>query len=356
MTVSVASRRIDRLNRISDLGQLVLGLIDPRLAWLNWAIADTLAVYRFDDEDALVAGVQAGLHASPLLLMPALGLLVGPLRLMALAPDDVAGLVAAERPGCGKVATAAARKVLANNMLLAEIDLADGAALLADLKVDTAPLFQCMTLADRLAMHALVGTEAAANPPPPLALQQDAAAFALAESWTALEFADYFQAYLTYVAAMEAGGDSTEVRAALVGNAVAMLKPMLFGALECPRVDGPKPQLEVAVALDEWRAIPRRLGFSRLSQGVQQLIAYTGFTDQDEDEAKVLVAAYLAGAQALLASRPLGPGTLGQDGSSWTFNVESDSEAATVALGADGVITLSSYRPLPKRAAASSTS
>lgn len=356
MTVSVASRRIDRLNRISDLGQNVLGLIDPHLAWLNWAIGDPSAVYRFDDEDALVAGVQAGLHAGPLLLLPALGLLVGPLRLMALAPDELASLVAAEQPSCGEVATAAARAVLAGNGLLAQADLADGTALLADLKVDGAPLLQCMALADRIAMHALVGIEAAVAPPPPLALQQDAAAFALAESRTPLEFSDYFQAYLIYVAAMQAGGDSTEVRAALVLNAVAMLKPILFGALECPCVDGPKPQLEVAVALDEWRAIPRRLGFSRLSRGVQQAIAYAGFTDQDQAEAAALVTAYLAGAQALLASQPLGPGMLGQDGASWTFGVRSDREEAIVALGADGIITLSSYRPRPKPAAASSTS
>jgi hypothetical protein len=355
MTVSVASRRIDRLHRISESARLVLGLIDHGPAWLDWAIADPVARYHFANEETLVAGVQTGLHADPLLLLPALGLLVGPPRLMALAPASLKILAAAERPRCGEVATTAALTVLADNGLYTQGGLANGATFLADL-VGPAPLFQCLSLNDRLALHALVATEAAAVPPPPMALQRDAANFALAESRTPLEFGDYFQAYLTYVAAMEAGGDSPDVRAALVRAALSTLEPPLFGALDCPRVDGPGAQLEVADALDEWRMMGRRLGFSRQSQGAQQVITYAGYSGQDLEEAEALVAAYLAGAQALLASRPLGPGTLGQDGASWTFAVQSDSEQAIVALGADGIITLSSYRPLPKPAAASSTS
>ena len=348
MTVSVAGRPIHQRAGIHEPGRLVLELIDGGSEWLDWAMKAPQALYHFDDETALVAGVQAGLHASPFLLLRKRGLMVSPATLMTLSRADLKALAQGEQPGNGKAATARADKVVSDHKLVTQADLADGATFLTELKVAGEPVFQFMGFGDRLAIHRLFQVSIRSDAPSE-ALQQEAAAFAIVQSQTPLEFADFYLAYLQYVAALAAKGtqpaDRAE-RAALVETAVYTLRPLLFHALECPRVDGPTAPWEVSTAVQEWLMMGRQLGFSRLSQGVQQVIAYSGFAGQDDpDEAEGIVGAYLAGAQALLASQELGPGRIGQDGASYSYHVESSSTQADIALGADGIVTLSSFRP-----------
>ncbi|HKR24817.1 MAG TPA: hypothetical protein VJS15_06125 [Allosphingosinicella sp.] len=347
MTVSVAGRPIHHRAGIHEPGRLVLGLIDGGAEWLDWAIDAPQALYHFDDETALVAGVQDGLHASPFLLLRQRGLMVSPATLMTFSRADLKALAQGERPGNGKAATARADKVVSDHKLATQADLADGSAFLTELKVADEPVFQFMGLGDRLAMHGLF-QESIRSEAPEEALQQEAAAFAVGQSQSPLEFADFYLAYLQYVATLAAKGTQPQDpadRAALVEAAVHILEPLLFHALECPRVDGPTAPWEVATAIQEWLMMGRQLGFSRLSQGVQQVIAHAGYTGQDSDEAEGIVAAYLAGAQALLASQELGPGRIGQDGASYAYHVESSSMQADIALGPDGIVTLSSFRP-----------
>ena len=347
MTVSVAGRPIYHRAGIHEPGRLVLELIDGGSEWLDWAMKAPQALYHFDDDTALVAGVQDGLHASPFLLLRKRGLMVSPATLMTFSRADLKALAQGERPGNGKAATARADKVVSDHALVTQADLADGATFLTELKVADEPVFQFMGFGNRLEIHRLF-QESIRSDAPDESLQQEAAAFAIGQSQSPLEFADFYRAYLQYAAALAAKGtqpkDPAE-REVLVEAAIHTLEPLLFHALECPRVEGPTAPWEVATAIQEWLMMGRQLGFSRLSQGVQQVIAHAGFAGQDPDDAEGIVGAYLAGAQALLASQELGPGLIGQDGASYAYHVESSSAQADVALGPDGIVTLSSFRP-----------
>jgi hypothetical protein len=344
MTVSVASRQINSLTGISELGRLVLSFVDGGLEWLNWAIADPRARYHFEDESALVAGVQAGLHASPFLLLPVSTVLVSPVKLMTIGQADLLTLQLVERGNTSPTVTTRATQILTTQGIVTQAQLAGGMALLNQWKLTGKPLFQCMGFADQLAMFGLL------NDPGETGLddyQQEAANFAVVQATTPVEFCDYFRAYLQQIAHVATLKETPDQRQALVQDALDTLLPLMFDALDCPRVEGLVAPWEVAEAIDEWLMMGRQLGFSRVSLAVQQVIANTGFRQQTGADAALIVNVYLAGAQALLKSAELGPGQLGQDGATCVFQVAAKGGTAIVNLGADGIITLASYIPPP---------
>lgn len=356
MTVSVASRHIHRLSALSEPARLVLGLIQGGRDWLEWAIHDPRARYHFDDESALVAGIQPGLHGSPLLLLRSLGLLAGPVKLMTIDPPDLRFLTQMNKGGARDGGAVRLKKIRAVYGLVTQAELAEIPAFLKELGVAGAPVFQAMGFDEQLALHAFLCDEDRLPGPDH---REEAATFAVAHAATPLEFVDYFRAYRHYVAAARHLPREPKARMACVGEAIEMLLPLLYNALDCPRVDGLIPPWEVAAAIDEWLMMGRRLGFSRLSQGAQQVIAHTDFprSDGGEDEARAIVANYLAGAQALLGSAELGRGQIGQDGASCTFEPRSELGTAVVALGAGGIITLTLFsRAVPEEPALPSTS
>ena len=342
MSVSVAGRQIHRLVMLSESARIVLGLIDGGVDWLEWAIRHPRARYHFSDERALVEAVQAGLHGSVLLLMPGLGLKVGPAKLMTLDPEDLCILVAA------RTEERRVKKILADHDLVTQAELARDRPILEDKLELGEPLplvLQGMGFDDQLSIHALLWPE---QPLPESAPPAEAAAFAIELAASPLEFADYYRAYLQYLAAAPPRPLGEQGRMARVRDAIESLEPLLYDALDCPRIDG-HAHWEVALAIDEWLLMGRRLGFSRLSRGAQQIIAHTSYPCcEDEEEARRIVAAYLVGAQVLLGSAKLGPRWIAQDGISSSFPIRSDVEQAVVALSPDGIITLGGFWTLPE--------
>jgi hypothetical protein len=340
MTVSVASRSVSSPAGISELGRLALGFIDGGTQWLDWAIHDAGARYHFADESALVAGVQAGLHASPFALLPTLGLMVSPVKLMTIGVSDLRSLAAGEAGGKSATVSAQVKRILRAHGLATQADLASVQPFLDGLKVAAAPVFQCPGFGDRLALLELMS----ADGKPAADLQAEAAAFAVEQGRTPREFVDYYRAYLDHAAALGAQADTPKKRAASARAALDTLLPLLFAALDCPRVDGLVAPWEVSAAIDQWLTMGRRVGFARLSLGVGQVIANGGFKEQTGAEARQIVDTYLAAAQALLSSAEPGPGLMGQDGASVRFPVKAAGGEAIVDLGPDGIISLGSYR------------
>lgn len=343
MTVSVAGRLVPRVSALSDSARLVLNLIDGGVEWLEWAIVHPRARYHFDSEEALVSAVQIGLHGWHLLLLRAIPLLIGPAKLMELHGRDLRVLAAAKGDG------PRVDEVLHRYRLVTQLDLARDVAALGKLVGDRPlPVLQGMALEDQLEIHALL--ERDGDLPDPH--HKEAALFAGERAGTPREFADYFRAYLRYVAKDPSPPRDTEARKARVGDAIDLLLPMLFEALECPCVEGAVAPWEVAEAINEWLAMGRRLGFSRRTQLAEQVIAHTSFARRDSDqEAPRIVAGYLVGAQTLLGSGELGRRRLGQDGTSSTFRIRSEAEEAVVTLGRQGVVALAVFRPLPEEPA-----
>jgi hypothetical protein len=344
MTVSVAGRLVPRVTALSDTARIVLCLINGGVEWLEWAIFHPRARYHFESEEALVAAVQVGLYATPLLWLPAAGLLVGPAKLMTLHRHDLRILARAKEEG------PRLRDILDRYRLATQAELAEVRPRLERLTGKPQPLLQGMTFDDQLDIYAILEREA-------WSLEDDrygeAARFAAGRAQTPHEFADYFRAYLHYVAKDPHLPRSPDARMRKVGDSIDLLLPFLFEALDCPRIESGVADWEVAEAINEWLAMGRRLGFSRLSQGAEQVIANTDFARRDDDqEVPRIAAAYLAGAQALLGSGELGHRHLGQDGVSWTYVVRSDAEEALVTLGREGVIALAIFRALPEEPAA----
>lgn len=269
MTVSVANRLIQDASALSPLGRLSLAFIDGGREWLAWAIAQTTARYDFADETLLVGEVQMGLHATRLALLPNLQLWVSPIKLMTLGLPNLRVLAQAEGGDDSAVVAAQVGKIFADHQLATCTDLAAGTALLAELGLSTAPLFQAMDFDDRLALWRLARLSPPSSDLSP-ELRQEAATFAAAQARTAQEFCDYFRVYLD-CAADRLSATPTQ-RAEAASTALKALLPLLFGTLDCPQVEGLPSPAEVEAAVSNWLARGKQVGFVRLSQPVQQIV------------------------------------------------------------------------------------
>jgi hypothetical protein len=370
MSVSVAGRLVPRSTALSDSARFVLGLIEGGVEWLTWAILHPRARYHFASEEDLVGAVQVGLHGWRLLLMRDIHLLVGPAKLMTLHRRHLRTLIEA------KTCTGRVAEILQRYRLVTQTELAGDAAALSNLVGGKPlPVLQGMAFDDQLEIHALLKPdrqlraaerdeefwededdeilpEIDDDEPLPEGDRKEAALFAAERAVTPREFADYFRAYVFYVEADHAHRHRHGPRKPNVDEAMDVLLPLLFDALDCPTVGTAVAPWEVAEAIGDWVAMGRLLGFSRRSQLAEQVIAHTAFARRDcDDPAPRIVAAYLAGAQALVASGDLGRRRLGQDGISSSFRIRSEAEEAVVTLGRQGVISLAAFGPRRHRAA-----
>lgn len=338
MTVSVASR-IFRPAGLSDVGSAVVGLIDGGQQWLNWAMRDQMARYHFADESALVAGIQTGLHGSPLMLMPGIGLLVSPVKLMTLSLADLQALTRAE--ASGEPIPRDVQRILAVHALARQADLIEATATLKTFGVADAPLFQAMGLDDQLAL--LDGQRTIT----PSVLNEEAARFAVEQARTPVEFVDYFRVYVDCSGELDLANASPKTRGEAAQTALNTLLPLSFASLDCPKVEGLVAPWEVGAAVSEWLLTGHQIGFGRASLAVQQVIANGGYTGQTGADAVLLVRDYLTRAQLLLNAVEIGQGQgrLGQDGATCIFPIVKDGEEALIELSPTGVITLRRYGP-----------
>ncbi|MEK6347836.1 MAG: hypothetical protein V4764_10170 [Burkholderia sp.] len=343
MSLIIAGQLIHTEARLSEAARLTLALIDGAAAWFAWAAAAPAARYQFADETQLVAAVQQGLHAAPLALLPALGLLVNPIKLLSLGTDDLRVLTEAEAPDASADARARARTRLDAHQLLAQDALAAGTAFLAQLGVDGAPVFQAVDLDGRLALAVLAGMDEVARHPE--FVQHEAAAFAVSNARTVLEFTDLFRFYLD--SAERLGNPSAQAtqRRKAAQTALDHLYPALFGALDCPQVVGLPSPGEVAQVVREWLASGRALGFVRLSRAALQVARHGGYRDERGAQAQQLVARYLTDATALLSESEIASGVLGQDGGTCSYPIDGrDGRHAVVQLSHGGLISLATYQ------------
>jgi hypothetical protein len=341
MTVSVANKLIEGPHGLSELGALVLAFIDGGTQWLKWAAGAASASYDFPNETAMLAQVQQKLHGSSATLLPSLRLIVSPVKLLTLSVAELRAMAKAE----GGDAASGINSILSAHGLMTQPDLDGVPAFLASLGVGDAALFQCLGLHD---MIDLVGLAA---PPQPGAgepeLQRDAASFALQQARTPEEFADYYRAYLALKAKLDAGGSTPEQDEARASAAVQTLQPPILTVLDSPRVDGLVPPAEVAAAVRAWLRQGRRIGFSRLSEGIRQVIDNTTFTTETGAAAQQVVDLYLANAQSFLSANSPATGQVSQDGRSCMFPVQSGNLSAELMLNPDGGITLRQFRRIP---------
>lgn len=347
MTVKIANKPLNGPFGLSETGRRVLGLIDGGLQWLDYALGEQDTHYHFRDESAMVAAVQTGLHATRYILIDAIGLLVAPVKLMTMTPADLQLL---QRAAVGEVKprNPDLLKLLAWHGLATQDDLTAVDALLGNLEVTPAPMFQAMDLDDRLALLRLARSPCIVEPGTP-DLRLEAAAFAVTQAYSPQEFVDYFHTFIDHLAAVGEPGDTPPRRRERVQRAVYALAPLMFQALDCPEVAGLVSPLEVEGAIIDWLMSGRQLGFLRVSQGVQQIVANTGFANEEGLAAQLIVRDYLDRAQQLVRLQGIGRGAMGQDGATCLFPIVAPTQEAVIRLGPTGVITLAQFwwqRPL----------
>ncbi len=345
MSVTVAGRLIQDADALSPLGRLSLAFVDGGLEWLKWAIIEPTARHDIPDETALVGQVQSGLHASRFALLPRLQLKVSPIKLMTIGLPDLRLVARVEGGDDSAVLAAQVRKILSDHQLATHAELAVGTALLSELGVASSPLFQAMDFDEVLALWELACTMPPADEQIP-GLQQEAADFAVQQAHTPLEFCDYYRIYLDCSSGVMS--TSPEQRSSAAGATLRVLLPLLFGTLDCPQIDGLPSPAEVELAMSNWLARGKQVGFARLSQAVQQIVRHTHYQGGAEDAAPEAVRLYLQAAQAFLVGNPPMQGRLGQDGATCLFTIESDSLRAELQVGAGGVISLRDFGPIQR--------
>ncbi|UYY59379.1 hypothetical protein [Sphingomonas sp. S2-65] len=341
MTVSVASR-LYRPAGLSEVGRLVLGFIDGGAQWLDWAMTDPQARYHFNDESALVAGVQSGLHGTPYLILHRLQLMVSPVKLMTMSVADLRTLARAEAGTDAAPSPANVAVILQAHGLASQADLRRSGMLTDSLRVADAAALQGQGLDAQLALLELereVGL-------PTGGLAVEAASFAAARAQNPFEFADYFRACRSAWSVLPTM-PTAEERAAAIAAAIDTLMPRTFAAIDCPSVEGLVAPWEVSAAISEWLLMGRQIGFARSSLAIQQIITNGGYTGQTGREADALVRNYLARAQVLLNTAEVGQGRLGQDGATCLFHVEARGDQADIELGPSGIITLRRFGAVP---------
>jgi hypothetical protein len=351
--IVVAHSAVTRAASLSERARLVLGFIRSGRQWFDWTASAPQVRHEFRDESALLDAIQLGLHATPFLRMPRVGLLVSPVKLMTAQPPDLEVFAAVERGDASPAVLDQARSLLAAHRLVTDAELAMGSVFLDRVGLAHHPLFLTTSLGDRIALFDLAcsteGADARAS-----ALFVEAAAFAASQAETPREFADYYKAYLALAGKPGAMDAAPDRRAALAGQAMDAIRPCLHGALECPQMGALAGPAEIARAMRAWIGRGKQIGFARLSAGVRQIIEHTRFEPLAADGARQLVPAYLREAQSFLAITDPKTGALGQDGVTCMLTLESETRRAEIEVGAAGQITLRSLRLLhPPRPAPS---
>lgn len=310
-----------------------IALVDGGEAWLAWAMGFPDR-YRFSSHAEALEAIQSGLHGRPDIVLPRLGLAVGPARLLTLEPDDLDTLIKGEREG-GSRAITAARTVLARHGLRIAADLERGNVWLAEAGVAGAIIFQTATLTDRIAILELAtGDEGQERGE----LDREAAQFAAVESRTPAEFVDHVRLYRALAASGGKDVDTPARRQLRGRRTLEVLQPLVFKALDCPVSPSAAPD-DVAATLATWLNLGRLLGVSRVSAGVRQIAA---LPDLDLGMADAALADYRARvSQAVQQARqpqepygdmPFLQAEVDQSGQIWTFR--------TCAAPGDPVVTL----------------
>lgn len=345
MTVSVANKILHARGNLSDLGALALAFIDGGTEWLAWAISAPSTKHSFPDEMALISQVQQGLHASPMTFLPGLELMVSPVKLLTLSLGDLRTLARAEDGAQDAATMAQMRAILSAHGLLTQSDLAAVPAFLSSLGVAGTALFRCLDFSEMAGLYELISVPQPQDGPSDL--RNEAASFALQQARTPMEFADYYRAYLALVAKRQIASIPAEPRLALATATVSTLLPLLFDAIDCPRVDGLASPAEVGAAINDWTRQGRRIGFSRLSEGVCRIIDSSAFTTETGSAAQAVVNQYLTDAQSFLSSNPPQGRHISQDGRSCLLPASSRDFAAEMLVGPDGGVTLRQFRRIP---------
>ncbi len=330
----------------ADLGEVsgILDLIEGGSSWLKWAINNRSVNYHYTDKGSLLVGMQSGLHGVDLMLLRSLELQLHPFKLMELQPEDLNVVAAAaNEPAPNSAMEIQTKKVLARYQLLSQSELKIGSDFLIELGVAARPVFQGVTLGDRIALFNLVdgaSTEISLNP----MIQKEAAEFAADHAQSPSEFVDYYQFYIASVDEIANKAKGAAARNRKAETLRESIEPLLYGSLFCPSVEGVPTPEQMNVIIQNWVAAGNDLGFSRLSLALAQVSQHANLQGATGEAASKLIEQHFEQAQLFLPQQPAKSVILTQDGLDRYYVYESSTALAQVCLSSLGNVTLETYQ------------
>jgi hypothetical protein len=352
-TVLLGGYVLSSWDQLPEKVRQVLVLIEGGREWLDWAIVEPREIFQFPGYEALVEGVQAGLHNAFLMLLTRLGLLVGPGKLFRLPENVLTAIYEWELDG----GTSSQKKVLQNILqrygLWTQSELAAASHFLVDHGVDGASVFQVLSLQDQISFLHLLNDPDTPLGRVPNELTTEATKFGVRHADNPEEVIDYLLFFLATVEKLgfettTKGGVSKDEKKRLWNRAQGILEelrrhvPDLLRSLVFPEVPSPE---ELELGLASWIGLGNVLGFRRLSAAVSQVYQYSDLRQQTGAEMRRIIDAYISRAQRFLAAHRPKPGVLLQNGASWYYEIEGAGGRAVLMLGNDDSLTLKQFIP-----------
>lgn len=339
--VSIGGRGVARPSELPPEVASVVSMIQGATRWLEWAAADPIDAYPFEDAGSLVAGIQDGLHGSPWTLLPRLGVLVSPVRLLELAADDLAALATYESKESNGVASdRQVKKILSEHDLVGQDELTVGLDFLDEMGLRSDAVFQSLGLADQIDLFRLVDgarTETWLD----RSSQKEASGFAVHNAQQPQEFIDYYRLYMAFLE-RGLGGKTKASRLTPAQEMVDGLGGRLYSQLRCPIVERAPSPGELAELLGRWVPQTGSLAFPRLSAAVSQVFRGAGPTSASGTETQAAVDGYLQRARAVLCEAAPDAPSVAQDGGSRRYPIDAADGSAVVSWSPSGQLTLES--------------
>ncbi len=334
----MADKERENVGAFSHKFRLISDMIVGGSEWLRAAIANTNDRYGVRTEAELLMRIQEGLHATGLIVVHRLDLLVDPLKLWNLAEEDLALLATAKKKDSVK-------DILKKYGLMDFKHLGQGLEMIDRLDVLDKPPFRIMSLFERLCLLELAneadlnGSGSILEPD----VQKDAAGFAVEDAQSAKEFVDRFRFFTAVVDKFSTG--PKKVRKKRVQVAWEDYWPLCDGLMETFSLGNGYESMDLSMEIKDRVSGGQRVGFLTKTSAMCNLMRNTGLKSEEQLQAQGLIASYMNTASGLVAAGSLEKTEIFQDGTLRLNFVSSLSKAGGVAkidIDKRGTVTLDS--------------
>jgi len=344
--ISIKGHPVRSQTDLTPQAQSLLPLVPGATDWLA-SIASTPIQYQFTSDLELVAGLNAGVHGDPMMLLRKLQVSAHPEALSGFAKDDIDSIVQVELgTGDNSVARMRVRRLLAAQQLLTESELQVGDEFPTQIGLATEPLFRSSSLAARIALFNLVNegvTEHALD----TQLQTEAAAFAIQRSLNVFEFIDYYRFFMALLT--EPSPDPTQAakRARFAESTADSLADVSFDLLWAPTLESIPTTSAMPGVIAQWSERGFRLGFPRLSAALAHLAQNVKTDGATGTAARQIIQTAMAQLQSLWVSTVPRSARVAQTGIERLYAYDLPAATAHLSLAADGTLTIADYQPTP---------
>ena len=333
--IYVANKLMETMGAFSHRFRLIAELIAGGPQWLRFAMQSHTDTYMVSSELELLALMQEGLHASGQMLLQDLNLLLDPLKLWSLSEDDLALLGTARTED--SIPDVLARHNLADFNVL-EI----GNIFLEAQGLSEQPVFQVMTLSDRLALLEIaLPVNAEDTNKNDKQARDEACQFALQLSQNPREFVAGYNLYYAIMDKFPARTRKTRIkRAQLVWEDYNALCDSLVETFSLGRkYDSKNLDVEIKNALAGLMAI----GYTSKLSALLNLMKNTPLQCQDQPQARKIIKDYTSAAINLISTGKEDSRTVFQDGvirMSYASALAAPGGKVLVDIDRQGLVTL----------------